>query len=226
MRSPLASEAPPGLAALMQDGTATGLTDRELLERFTTSRDQGGEFAFATLVGRHGPMVKSVCRRMLSNPADVDDAFQATFLVLVRRAGSIRLGASLGPWLYGGSVRVARRARDVGARRRNSELVDSLAETLPDRRLKADHDLNWVIDEELSRLPDSFRAAIVLCHMQGLTHEEAARRLQCPVGTVRSRLARGRRCSEPAWNAWDWDPSPARLRGQNGTSRVQPSLAI
>jgi len=129
---------------------------------------------------------------MLRNAADVEDAFQATFLVLVRRAGSIRLGVSLGPWLYGVSVRVARRARVVGARRRTVELADEFAETLSERRPSADRDLRLVIDEELTRLPESFRAAIVLCHMQGLTHEEAADRLRCPVGTVRSRLARAR----------------------------------
>lgn len=77
MRSASSNDPPPGLAAVLQSGTATGLTDRELLERFATNRDQAGEFAFATLVARHGPMVKGVCRRMLRNPADADDAFQA-----------------------------------------------------------------------------------------------------------------------------------------------------
>jgi RNA polymerase sigma-70 factor (ECF subfamily) len=129
---------------------------------------------------------------MLPNPADADDAFQATFLVLAQRAGSIRVGASLGPWLYGVSVRVARRARIVGSRRKMSDLGEEIIQTMPDRRFRGDHDLRLVIDEELTRLPESFRAAIVLCHMEGLTHEEAADRLQCPVGTVRSRLARGR----------------------------------
>src|SRR5579863_249453 len=113
---------PRGLASrefhrLFRDGVVTGLTDRELLERFMTLRGQDGELAFASLVGRHGPMVLNVCRRMLRNPADAEDAFQATFLVLVRKAREIRFEASLGPWLYGVSVRVARRARIVGARR-------------------------------------------------------------------------------------------------------------
>jgi len=192
MRSRSTSNAPLELAALLQGGVATGLTDRELLERFATSRDHGGEFAFAALVARHGPMVQSVCRRMLRNPADAEDAFQATFLVLVQRAGSIRLGVSLGPWLYGVSVRVARRARIVGARRRTVELADDTAEKLSERGSRAGHDLRLVIDEELARLPESFRAPIVLCHMHGLTHEEAADRLHCPIGTIRSRLARGR----------------------------------
>src|SRR5260370_40513582 len=92
---------PRGLDSLFRDGVATGLTDKELLERFATRRDQAGELAFSTLVARHGPMVLKVCRRMLRDPADADDAFQATFLVLVRRAASIRFGNSLGPWLHG-----------------------------------------------------------------------------------------------------------------------------
>jgi RNA polymerase sigma factor (sigma-70 family) len=186
------SEIQPALTALLEDGTATGLSDRELLERFASSRDQSGEFAFATLVARHGPMVKGVCRRMLRNPADADDAFQATFLVLVRRAGSIRLGDSLGPWLYGVTVRVARRARAVGARRQLIELAAEAADPCSERRPQVNRDLGLIIDEELSRLPESFRTAIVLCHLQGFTHDEAADRLGCPVGTIRSRLARGR----------------------------------
>ena len=85
--------APRELHSLLQDGVATGLTDQELLERFAACRDHSGELAFATLVARHGPMVMNVCRRMLRNPADADDAFQATFLVLVRRAGAVRIGS-------------------------------------------------------------------------------------------------------------------------------------
>jgi RNA polymerase sigma-70 factor (ECF subfamily) len=129
---------------------------------------------------------------MLRNPADADDAFQATFLVLVRRAGSIRFGASLGPWLYGVTVRVARRARNVVARRQMVDLSDGTVQALCEPVSNAKTDIRLIIDEELSRLPESFRAAIVLCHLQGLTHEEAAHRLDCPVGTVRSRLSRGR----------------------------------
>ena len=122
--------------ACYADGVATGLTDQELLERFATCRDDLGELAFAALVARHGPMVMNVCRRMLRNPADADDAFQATFLVLVRRARAIRLGTSLGPWLYGVSVRVARRAREQGSRRRGVALDEQAAEAVADRYLR------------------------------------------------------------------------------------------
>ena len=96
---------------LFSDGVSTGLTDKELLERFANSRDSAGELALATLVSRHGPMVLSICRRMLSDPHESEDAFQAIFLVLVRKRSLIRIESSLGPWLYGVSVRIARRAR-------------------------------------------------------------------------------------------------------------------
>ena len=184
--------APRELQSLFCDGAATGLTDKELLQRFATRRDRAGELAFATVVARHGPMVFNVCLRMLRNLADAEDAFQATFLVLVRKAGSIRLDRSLGPWLYGVSVRVAKRARKVAARRGLFEREDALAEGIVERGSCSDRDLRGAIDEALARLPANYRSAIVLCYLEGLTHEEAAQRLRCPVGTVRSRLARGR----------------------------------
>jgi RNA polymerase sigma-70 factor (ECF subfamily) len=180
------------IQSLFHHGVATGLTDQELMERFATCRDEAGELAFATLVARHGPMVLNVCRRVLGNSPAVDDAFQATFLILVRRAPSLCFASSLGPWLYGVSVRVARRARIVGARRWFVELDGDLADRLPDPAAALDQDLQQAIDEAVARLPANYRAAIVLCHLQGLTHEEAALRLRCPIGTVRSRLARGR----------------------------------
>jgi RNA polymerase sigma factor (sigma-70 family) len=188
----------PGLAprsffrSLFSDGVSTGLTDKELLERFATSRDSGGELAFATLVARHGPMVLSVCRRMLRDPHESEDAFQATFLVLVRKRSGIRIDASLGPWLYGVSVRVARRARTLASRRRWIELEEAIAGPALAQPSAADPELRYTIDDFLADLPPNFRAAIILCYLEGLTHEEAARRLHCPVGTVRSRLARGR----------------------------------
>jgi RNA polymerase sigma factor (sigma-70 family) len=184
--------APPSFRSLFSDGVSTGLTDKELLERFATSRDSAGELAFATLVARHGPMVLSVCRRMLRDPHESEDAFQATFLVLVRKRSGLRIDASLGPWLYGVSVRVARRARDLASRRRWIELDESIAEPVREPNAASDPDLRFAIDDFLAELPPYYRSAIVLCYLEGLTHEEAANRLRCPVGTVRSRLARGR----------------------------------
>ncbi len=188
---------PPGLApqsfrSLFSDGVSTGLTDKELLERFATARGSAGELAFATLVARHGPMVLSVCRRMLRDPHESEDAFQATFLVLVRKRSGIRIDTSLGPWLYGVSVRVARRVRNLASRRRWIDLDDLIAAPSLAQQTASDPDLRFAIDDFLAELPANYRAAIVLCYLEGLTHEEAADRLRCPVGTVRSRLARGR----------------------------------
>jgi RNA polymerase sigma factor (sigma-70 family) len=180
------------VAALFRDGGAAGLSDRELLARFAAQRDDAGEAAFAALVARHGPMVWGVCRRWLREPADVDDAFQATFLVLARRAGSIRVEHSLGPWLHGVSVRVAARARVVAVRHHTRERVSDELDSCVAVDPSGPDELRPVIDEELAQLPARYRAVLVVCYLEGLTHEEAAARLGCPVGTIRSRLARGR----------------------------------
>ena len=177
---------------LFSEGAVTGLADSELLRRFTGCRDSAGELAFATLIARHGPMVLNVCRRMLQNPADAEDAFQATFLILVRRAGMIDLERSLGPWLYTVTVRVARRTQAITARRKHEPLDEATIQETSRPNSVTDHALRMTIDEMLARLPQKYRSAIVLCYLEGMTHEEAASRLQCPVGTIRSRLARGR----------------------------------
>ncbi len=192
MKSTALGLAPRSFGSLFRDGVSTGLSDKELLERFAASRDSAGELAFATLVARHGPMVLSVCRRMLRDPHESEDAFQATFLVLVRKRTGIRIDESLGPWLYGVSVRVARRARTLASRRRWINLDEALAHPAFEQRPGSDPDLRSTIDDLLTELPPNFRAAIALCYREGLTHEEAAERLHCPVGTIRSRLARGR----------------------------------
>ena len=180
------------LDRILTGGTSAGLGDGALLDRFVARRD---EAAFAALVERHGPLVLGVCRRLLRDPYAVDDAFQATFLVLVKKAASIRDGDRLGPWLYGVAVRVATRARGVTIRRLARE-IPGAEETAVAAELRDDEafgpDLRAVLDAELARLPGRFRDPLVLCYLQGQTHEEAARRLRCPVGTVRSRLARGR----------------------------------
>lgn len=172
-------------------GTVSGLSEESLLDRFVSGND---ETAFAALVARHGPMVLGVCRRVLRNEHEVEDAFQATFLVFVRRAGAIRDGGLVGPWLYGVAHRVAVRARANVAKRRLREPNVHDADRFDVASASKDDtdDLRGVIDEELARLPDSIRAPIVLCYLEGLTHEEAAARLGWPLGTVRSRMARGR----------------------------------
>ena len=179
------------IGTLFTDGMLGGLTDRQLLERFVNRNDSSAEDAFTILIERHGPMVWGVCRRLLSDPYAAADAFQATFLVLVRRASAVRVDDSIGPWLFGVSRRVAARARVTSLRQRARETggVETLAGPAPDpgraERLT-------ILDEEIGRLPERARAVVVLCDLEGLPHEEAARRLGCPVGTVESRLSRGR----------------------------------
>ena len=149
------------------------------------------ETAFEALVARHGPMVLGVCRRALADPGDVEDAFQATFLVLVRRASSVRVDDSLGRWLYGVSRRVAAKARARSHRTRIRTTPLEVEPTAPDRA--ADQGgLLAALDDEVSRLPEKYRAPVVLCHLEGLSHAEAAARLRWPVGTVSGRLSRAR----------------------------------
>src|SRR5262245_48176131 len=161
-------------------------TDGQLLSQFLSRRD---EAAFVALVRRHGPMVLGVCRRVLGNAADAEDAFQATFLVLVRKASSLTARAVLGDWLHGVARRTALSARRACARRRAKEQ----AMARPDVPGDAIQD-DWLplLDEELSRLPENYRLPIVLCDLEGKTRREAADRLGWPEGTVAGRLARGR----------------------------------
>jgi RNA polymerase sigma-70 factor (ECF subfamily) len=184
---------------LFEAGTAAGLGDHELVGRFASRRgadDEVAEAAFAALVARHGPMVLHVCRAVLGDRHEAEDAFQATFLVLASRARSIRSGASVGSWLHGVALRVASRARSRATRRRHHERRRA---EMTERRIEGENgapllkdELARVLQEEIGRLPEKFRAAVVLCCLEGLTHEGAADRLGCPVGTVRSRLAAAR----------------------------------
>jgi RNA polymerase sigma factor (sigma-70 family) len=175
---------------LFVEGTVSGLGEGALLDRFLARRDAA---AFEALVARHGPMVLGVCRRLLRDPHDVDDAFQATFLVLVRKGGSLRRRDALGPWLYGVAYRVAARARSRAATRLEAgSLVDPADDGDSPGLLVERTEDALALHEELARLPESYRAPVVLCYLEGLTHDEAAERLRWPVGTVRGRLARAR----------------------------------
>jgi RNA polymerase sigma factor (sigma-70 family) len=178
--------APAGQAAL-----SAGPSDRQLLEQFLRQKDEG---AFAVLVQRHGPMVLSVCRRILSHVQDAEDAFQATFLVLARKAQHIAQPELLGSWLYGVAFRVARKARAQAALRRQRESEKETAPmSAPDPLLEAAwRELRASLDEELRRLPIKYQAPLVLCYLEGLTNEEAAQRLGWPTGSISYRLARGR----------------------------------
>jgi RNA polymerase sigma factor (sigma-70 family) len=173
------------MARVGPDGGET--TDGELLARFLSSRD---DTALAALVRRHAPMVWGVCCRLLHNHPDAEDAFQATFLVLVRKAADVPREA-VANWLYGVARQTAVRLRATAAKQRRREgQVENVPEpTVADFR---DVDLRSVLDEELSRLPDHYRGVIVLCDLEGMTRREAARQLGIPEGSVASRLARAR----------------------------------
>ncbi len=201
------------LEVLWASGTLTGLSDSQLLSQYVAARgrDAVAEAAFRELVHRHGPMVLAVCRQLLRRPHDADDAFQATFLVLVRQAGSIRVDGSLAPWLSSVAYRTARRARDIAGRYRQLDAVpaDVLCRSAPD---EAYHfDLRPLLHEELDRLPGKFRDVIVLCHLEGKSHEEAARLLRWPIGTVSSRLSRGRQLLRTRLERRGLEVAPAML---------------
>jgi RNA polymerase sigma factor (sigma-70 family) len=174
-------------AVLPPDGA--GRTDGELLEDFIRARDGA---AFAALVRRHAPMVWGVCRRLLACPQDAEDAFQATFLVLVRKAASVMPREMVANWLYGVAHQTARNARASAARRgrRERQVAHMPEAAAPEQDLW--RDLQAVLDQELSRLPDKYRAAIVLCDLEGKTRREAALQLRVPEGTLSAQLTRGR----------------------------------
>jgi RNA polymerase sigma factor (sigma-70 family) len=172
--------------ALLRD--AAGLTDGQLLGCFVAQRD---EAAFAALVRRHGPMVWGVCRRLL-NPHDAEDAFQATFLVLVRKAASVVPRERVANWLYGVARQAALQARRTAARRRAREQQVTEMPEPAEREQDLWRDLQPLLDQELSRLPGAYREVIVLSDLEGKTRREVARQLGLPEGTVGSRLARAR----------------------------------
>jgi RNA polymerase sigma factor (sigma-70 family) len=180
------------LEMLWASGTFTGLSDAQVLGRFTGGGEGAAEPAFRELLNRHGPMVMGVCRQILRRPQDAEDAFQATFLVLVRKAGSIRVRDSLAPWLYGVACRTAHRARAAASRYQTADFESMAEATGPSLDGSFELDVRPLLHEELARLPGKYREPIVLCHLEGKSHEEAARLLSWPVGTLSGRLSRGR----------------------------------
>ncbi len=184
------------LETLFGAGALGHLQDAELLARFLRRGEgAGSEAAFSEILRRHGAMVMGVCKRMLRDEHLAADAFQAVFLVLARKAPEVRVDDSLGRWLYGVSTRVARRARRAFVAKRGREKgldgFDRAAGGMPsDECVRGE--LRGVIDEEIARLPSRYRSAVVFCYLEGLTQEQAARRLHCPIGTLESRLHRAR----------------------------------
>ena len=180
------------LEILARVGPVGDLSDGQLLRRFLAASDRDSRAIFAALVGRHGAMVMRVCRQVLGDPQDAQDAFQATFLVFARKAGSVRNSESVASWLHGVALRVCARAKADAARRKEHErraaaliATETKPEAIPGE--------SWPeLHEEVARLPEKYREAVVLCYLEGLSTEAAALRIGCPKGTVLSRLSRAR----------------------------------
>jgi RNA polymerase sigma factor (sigma-70 family) len=203
-------------------GPAAGqVTDRELLERFAARRD---EAAFAALLRRHGPMVRGVCRRVLRLEQDVEDAFQATFLVLARKARALRWESAVGPWLYQVAYRVARKARTAAARRLARER--RAPDRPPDESMSAAdwRELRAVLDEEVNRLPSKYRVPLVLCYLDGKTNQEAAGELGWTKGTVSGRLARARELLRSRLARRGLNSSSAALAASLARQSLSPGL--
>jgi RNA polymerase sigma factor (sigma-70 family) len=177
---------------------AGGLTDADLLERFVSD---GDEAAFEVLVWRHGPMVQSVCRRVLRQEQDAEDAIQATFLTLVRKARSIAKRQSVASWLYKVAYRIALEAKTLASKRQKREKPGAETRPATVAEQPADaaawRDLQRILDEEINRLPEKYRTPVILCYFEGKTYEEAAREIGCPKGTVSIRLMRAREFLRP-----------------------------
>ncbi|MHC5540112.1 RNA polymerase sigma factor [Singulisphaera rosea] len=177
------------LGTLFRVGTIRGLSDGQLLGRFVERHEAD---AFEAIIQRHGPMVWGVCQRILRNRHDSEDAFQATFLVLARKAASVSPREKLGNWLYGVANQTARKARSMREKRR---IREGQVPDPPEPTAKFDdarNILSEALDRELGCLSEKYRTAVVLCELEGLTHRDAARQLGLPVGTISSRLARAK----------------------------------
>ena len=196
------------LNRLFAKGMVVGLSDAQLLERFLTQGDAG---AFEALVGRHGPMVLSVCRGIVREPHDAEDAFQATFLVLVKKGGTIRGRDALAGWLHKVAHRVAIQANTAAARRRTLERrVGQMAVATSTNGPAASDDLLPALHEEIARLPEKLRLAVVHCDLEGMTQAQAAAQLHWSERTIHHRLAEGR----------------ARLRRRLARRGLEPDGAI
>ncbi len=222
--------AAPDFRVLFGMGSLAGLTDGQLLERFARHRDEAGELAFAALLDRHGPMVLGVCGSLLGDPNDAEDAFQASFLVLARKARSLWVRDTIGPWLHAVAHRIATHALSDRARRRRHERAAAALAATAIGPAEPD-EIGPVLHDEIGRLPESFRAPIVLCYLEGLTHDQAAHRLGWPVGTVRSRLSRGRDRLRSRLDVRGFAPAVALAplaidAAGRAEAAIRPSLAV
>ncbi len=203
-----------------QAGSGAGaVEDRLLLERFVGGRD---ERAFEAIVGRHGPMVLGVCRRLLQDSHDAEDAFQATFLILVRKAHSLSRRGLLAQWLYGVAYRTALKARALKRMRTMRERAAAAQRDHPEPREPGD--VERVVDEEIGRLPGKYRLPVVLCYLEGKTLEQASRELDWPKGTVAGRMARAREMLRRRLTRRGLDPAPEVLALKLGDLLAPPRL--
>jgi RNA polymerase sigma factor (sigma-70 family) len=193
MTTRLGRAKPSPLGTLFNFGNLGSLSDSELLSCFRADRDSAGQEAFRILVTRHGPMVLSVCRNLIGDSHESDDAFQATFLVLVQRAASVSVRDTIGPWLYGVACRVARRARRRLNERRRREPPILFDTADPSESIAAQDGTAQILYEEIARLPASLCAPFVTCCLQGMSYDWAARQLGVSEPTLRGRLHRARR---------------------------------
>jgi RNA polymerase sigma factor (sigma-70 family) len=181
--------------AELKPGSPLGqLTDAQLLGLFLEGLGKKSEDAFKELVDRHGPLVYRACRSIVVDEHEAQDAFQTTFLVLAKKSRGLWVRDSLAPWLHGVACRVAGDARKAAVRRRNMHRrMSAIRATSPAIEVPGDIDEQaTILHEEIGRLPVLHRSALILCDLQGKTHDEAARLLDCPVGTVKSRQSRAR----------------------------------
>ena len=213
------------LDRLFTEGSFVGLADGQLLERFLSHRD---EDAFAMLVERHAPMVLAVCRRSLKNPGEVDDAFQATFLILARRTGSVRGRDSIAGWLYGVARRVCLLANRAAARRRRHERRAAELRAV-EAVIDMAHDDSWPeIYDEIDRLPATYRLPVVLCVLEGRTRAEAAAQLGWTEGSVRGRLGRAKELLRSRLVRRGFEPAVAlaALRNEPASAEIVPRALI
>ena len=184
------------LDRLFRLGTVVGMTDSQLLEQFVSAPDAAAAMAFEVIVERHGPMVLQVCRVVLRDEHAAEDAFQATFLVLARKARTLGSRERLGNWLYGVAHRTARKAKAMAARRRIRDQHVAYHRSLTMNgaaQIATQSEMERVLHEEIDRLPRSYRVAVVACYLEGLTQAAAAQQLRVAESTIRGRLARARK---------------------------------
>jgi RNA polymerase sigma factor (sigma-70 family) len=205
---------------LLDCGAMWAWTDHQLIERFL-ARQEESDAAFRLLIQRHGPMVLGVCRRILGDEHAAEDAFQATFLILIKKAGRLRDPSLLTNWLYGVALRVSQKERARSQRRRHVERHVA-EQALRVAGVPEPGELQAIIDEEIRRLPERYRLPVLLCHVEGLRHDEAARRLGCPVGTVESRLSRAREQLRARLARRGLAPTGSAMAALLGPMRVSP----